>query len=213
MTDIFREVDEDIRKERYGKLWKKYGKYVIGVALLSVLATAAYETWTWWDVKQRTERSDSYAAAVRLLQSGDTDAAAAAFGAMAAPDGAYGTLAAFNRARLLAEAGDTAGAVAIWDRLAEDKAGGPAFQGAATLLSVLHQLDDGDAAALEGRLAPLTRADSGFQPMALEMTAILALRQGDPARAKELYAQITDDRAAPSRLRARASQMLDALGD
>ena len=120
-------------------------------------------------------------------------------------------LAAFNQARLLAEAGDTAAAVEIWERLAASSAAGPAFQGAAALLSVMHQIDSGDPAALEARLQSLAAEDSGFRPIALEMTAVLALRQGDRARAREVYAQLADDRTAPASLRARASQMLAAL--
>ncbi len=213
VADIFKEVDEDLRRDRAEKVWKKYGKYIIGAGLIVVLGVGTYEGWKAWDIRQRSERSERYGAAVALLQSGDSAAAAAAFGELARPDGAYGTLASFNRARLLAEAGDTAAAIAIWDSLAESKAAGPAFQGAATMLSVLHQLDSGDVAALEARLEPLSQVGSGFRPMALEMSAILAMRQGDMARTKELYAQIADDRTAPSGLRARASQMLGALGE
>ena len=29
MANIFNEVDEDIRKERYKKLWSSYGKYLL----------------------------------------------------------------------------------------------------------------------------------------------------------------------------------------
>ena len=36
MTNIFNEVDEDIRKERYQNLWSKYGKYIIGFLVLIV---------------------------------------------------------------------------------------------------------------------------------------------------------------------------------
>jgi hypothetical protein len=211
VADIFKEVDEDLRRDQAAKAWDKYGVYVIGAAVALVLATIAFQTWQWWDVKQRTERSASYTAAVELLEQGTGEEAVAAFGSLARTDGSYGTLAAFNQARLLAEAGDTAAAVEIWERLAASSAAGPAFQGAAALLSVMHQIDSGDPAALEARLELLAAEDSGFRPVALEMTAVLALRQGDRARAREVYAQLADDRTAPASLRARASQMLAAL--
>ncbi len=211
MADIFKEVDEDLRRDQAAKVWKKYGAYVIGAAVLLVLATAGFQAWQWWDVKQRSQRSASYMAAVELLQQETGEEAAAAFGDLADPDGSYGTLAAFNQARLLAEAGDTAAAIDLWERLAASAAAGPGFQGAATLLSVMHQIDSGDPAALEGRLDVLVAGESGFRPIALELTAVLALRQGDRARARELYAQLADDRTAPAGLRARASQMLVAL--
>ena len=37
MVNIFNEVDEDIRKERYKKLWSRYGKYLIGLIVSIIL--------------------------------------------------------------------------------------------------------------------------------------------------------------------------------
>ena len=42
MSDIFREVDEEIRHERYKRLWDRFGPYLIAVALLIVVGTAAF---------------------------------------------------------------------------------------------------------------------------------------------------------------------------
>ena len=40
MSDIFHEVEEEVRREHYEKLWKKYGNYVIAVASVLVLGVA-----------------------------------------------------------------------------------------------------------------------------------------------------------------------------
>ena len=48
MADIFQEIDEDLRRERAGKLWQKYGKYVIAAAALIVLAVAAWRGLEWY---------------------------------------------------------------------------------------------------------------------------------------------------------------------
>ena len=37
MVNIFNEVDEDIRKERYQSLWNKYGKYFVGFIILIIV--------------------------------------------------------------------------------------------------------------------------------------------------------------------------------
>ena len=37
MANIFNEVDEDIRKERYQNLWNKYGKYLVGFIFLIIV--------------------------------------------------------------------------------------------------------------------------------------------------------------------------------
>lgn len=211
VADIFKEVDEDLRRDQANQLWKKYGRYAIGVAVAIVLAVAGFQFWQKYQTEQRMARADLLAAAVDLLEEGQDVAAKERFNELAQTDDGFGVLAAFNEARLHAESGETKAAIALWDRVAETSKAGKALQGAALLLSVMHQVDEGDPAALEGRLAPLLAPGSGYRAVALELTAALALRQGDTARARETYAQIADDLEAPVGLRGRASQMLNAL--
>ena len=214
MTDIFKEVDEELRQEHYKKLWDKYGRYLIAAAVALVLAVGGYQAWTAWEKSQREDNSNRYSAALSLLDEGRAEEAEMAFSQLGGPgDQGYAILASLQSARLKAEAGDLEGAVAIWDALAANQAAGEAFRGAATLLSVTHQIDSGDPGQLEARLAPLTQAGQAFRPSALELSALLALRRGDSATARERYTAIVDDIAAPSSLRTRASQMLAVLGE
>lgn len=213
MSDIFREVDEDLRQDRASALAKKYGPYVIGFAVAVVLGTLVFQLWKSWDLRQRSEQSDRFAAASRLLGEDQPEAALAALDELGQPDGGYGTLTAFARARLLADEGRRDEALAIWRGLAEDSSSGPALQGVARLYLVMHQIDDGDPEELEAMLQPLLGPGNGFRPMALELTAVLALRAGDNGRARQVYSEIADDLTAPPNMRARAAQMLAALGE
>ena len=79
MSDIFQEVEEDVRREHYEKLWKKYGNYVIAAASVLVLAVAGYQAWTRYDLSQRQKSSDAYEAAVQLIASGNAPKAEEAF--------------------------------------------------------------------------------------------------------------------------------------
>ena len=36
--DLFREIEEELRQERFEKLWRSYGRYVIGAAVAVVVA-------------------------------------------------------------------------------------------------------------------------------------------------------------------------------
>ena len=214
MSDIFREVDEELKQEHYKKLWKKFGPTVIGVVVVIVAAVGGYQAWQAWDLDRRLDESDRYAAALALQDSGSLGAAEEALAGLAEPGGdGYGLLAAFEQARLRIEQSDREGAIALWDGIAGNEAAGEAFRGMADLLSVMHQVDGGDPAALEARLQPLAEVGSAFRPSALELTAVLALRRGDTARARELYTAVADDRAAPPALRTRATQMLEALDE
>jgi len=42
MSDIFQEVEEDVRRERYEQLWKKYGNYMVAAAIVVVMAVGGY---------------------------------------------------------------------------------------------------------------------------------------------------------------------------
>ena len=142
------------------KLWKKYGFQFIGMAVAVVLSVAGVQGWQAYDLDQRGKLSDRYGAALEVAQGGDTAAGLDAMIDMSeASDSGYAGLAAFEEARLRVESGDTAGAIALWDRIAGESGLGPGFKEAATLFSVLHQIDNGNPSTLRARLEPLT-ADS-----------------------------------------------------
>jgi hypothetical protein len=73
-------------------------------------------------------------------------------------------------------------------------------------------LDKEDPAALTGRLAPLTTGNNAWRHSALELTALLAQRGGDTAKAREIYTTLADDPTTPQQLRGRAAEMLAVLG-
>jgi len=78
MSDIFQEVEEDVRRERYEQLWKKYGNYMIAAAAVVVLAVGGYQAWKAYDLNQRQQISDRYQAAQALAVAGTVVAAGAA---------------------------------------------------------------------------------------------------------------------------------------
>ena len=48
MSDIFREVDEEVRREQLKKLWDRYGNFVIAALILVVVGVAAWRGYAWW---------------------------------------------------------------------------------------------------------------------------------------------------------------------
>ncbi len=210
---LLKEVSDELKKERYAQLWKAYGNYVIGAAVALVLGMSGYQGWTIYQQGQREAEGEKFAQAETLAEADRPAEAAAAFTALAEDSGAgYATLSRLRAAALQAKAGDTGGAVAIYDSLAGDSSAGETYRDLAVLLSVLHQLDSGDPDALMARLAPLTAEDIPWHYSALELTALLADRAGDRARAREIFTRLGDDAGAPPGLRARAREMLIYLG-
>ena len=124
----------------------------------------------------------------------------------------YALLARFNRAAILAKSLAAGAAADAYQKLSLDTDVDPLFRGLATVLSVLHDLDTGDAGQLAARLAPLLQTSSPWRHSAKELTALLARKSGDIKRARELFRELTDDGSAPPGIRARAAEMSAILG-
>lgn len=211
MSDIFREVDEEIRKEHYANLWKKFGPWVIAVAILLVAAVAGYQGWQAWQRDQALQAGEQYAEAVATA-SNDPAAAIDALDGLAQPDSdGYGLLAAFRRAELQVRQGNEAAAIETWERIAAGSAPPKPFRSLATIFAVMHQMDTGDPAALSQRLDAIANSDAPFRSTALELQGLLAQKQGDTERAIEIYKQIADSASAPPAQRQRVTQLLAVL--
>lgn len=211
VSDIFREIEDELRRDNLLKLWKRYGKYVIaGVVVLLVIAGAIVG---WLDhlAAGRRAQSTRYSTALALARAGKDADAAREFGALAAQGGGYGVLAGFDRAEMLAKSGDKKGAIAAYDQLAASSSVPADLRGLAVLLSVTHSLPDGDPKTAIERLKPLTEEGNPWRASALDLTAAAKLKDGDRTGALAIYQKLADDLSAPRGLRARAAEMAAAL--
>jgi hypothetical protein len=213
VSDIFREVDEELRQDRLTALWKKYGNFVLGGAVLIVAATAGVTVWKGQQHKARESSGEAYVSAAAFLAEQKTDEAAQAL-AKLATDGSsgYAALARLQLAALKTQAGDTAGAVAAYEEMAADSALDGGMRDLATVLAVMHGLDTMEPDAAAKRLETIAKEGNPWRHMAKELQAVIALKKGDTARAKELYTALADDAASPPALRGRATEMLATLG-
>ena len=212
MSDIFREIDEELRRDNLLKLWKQYGRYVIIAAVVVLLAAAGVAGWQSYRHSVRQAEAAQYAAALRLVRDGKTGEAGKRFEAVAAEGGGYAVLAQFERAEILAKAGDRAGADAVYRQIAAADAAGPVFRDLAVLLAAINDFATADPKSLMTRLQPLTRNGNPWRPSALDLTAAARLKSGDKTGALTLYKQLADDPATPAGLRARAAELAAALG-
>ncbi len=128
MSDIFQEVDEEVRRERLTKLWERYGNYLVALCVLVVVGVGAWRGYQWWQEKQAVISGAAYEQAAQLAEAGKSKEAEAAF-AKLATDGTkgYRVLAGLREAAQLART-DSKAAVAAYDRIAADGSAGPVMQ-------------------------------------------------------------------------------------
>jgi len=211
VSDIFREIDEELRRDNLLKLWKAYGKYVIGVVIAALLVAGGVVAWRNHQKSLRQAESVRYEAGLSLLREGKDSEAAKIFATVKGEGSGYGQLAAFEAADLAAKAGDQKAAIADYDKLAASPNVDPELRDAAILLSVMNGFADAEPKAVIERLQPLTNTGNPWRSTALELTAAAKLKAGDKAGALEIYKKLADDLTAPEGVRTRAAEMAAVL--
>lgn len=212
---LIREVNDELREEQMMKLWRRYGSYVVGVAVVIVAIVAGYQGWKSYDIRTRSNEGERFQNAMQLAEDGNTEAALqAAKGLGQDARSGYGILASFQQAALLAKQGDTSGAARQYQKIARENIGNVALSGLANILSIMTEVNAGgfDAKALEFRLSTMTEATHPYRHSARELLGLIALQSGDTAKAKAAFQGLVDDVTTPPRLRDRAKNLLQRLG-
>ena len=207
MADIFREVDEDVRRDKALEAFKKYQPWLAGLAIAIVAATAGYRTYDHYRVQAAETAGAQYEAALKLARDGKTSEAEAALSLIGSTGPAgYSGLAQLRRAAEVANH-DTPAGVAAYDLLAGNAALGPQWQGIARLRAAMLRVDDADLKEMTARLEPLTAQGQALRHTAREMLAIAALKQDDLDAAGKWLDQIVADPQSPESTRRRASEL------
>jgi hypothetical protein len=209
LTDIFREVEEEVRRERFQKIWKQYGDYIIAGVAVIVIAVAGFELWQRYEENRRATASAEYNAAVQMAGT-NPSAAIAAFEKIAssAPSG-YATLAKFAEADTLLITGERNKAVALYESIG----GGDdhLIGNAARMRAAWSIVGFSPRSAIEKLVAPLTEPSSPWRFVAGEVLAYADYREGAFSRAQKEFESLSSDPNAPRALRARATAMASLI--
>lgn len=211
VSDIFREIDDELRRENLLRLWSRYSRHIIAGIVLLALIIGGFFAWRQHLVSERAAQANRYSSALALIRQGKDEEAAKLFATLADDGSGYGIPAAFQRAALLAKAGKHQEAIAAYEHLAVSSSVGREYRDLAVLLAVMHQLPDVDPQTAIHRLTSLTGSGNPWRAFALDLTAAAKLKAGDRSGALDIYQKLADDLEAPSALRARAAEMAVAL--
>jgi hypothetical protein len=212
VTDIFQEVEEDVRREQMEKLMRRYGPYALAAILALVLAVGGFEFYKARHAVAIGRAAKAYVNASMQLET-DPKAAAAAFATLAQEDGGYGLLSRFRQAEAAAAGGDLAGAANLLDAITQDKSVDPLLRDLARLKTGYLLLDTASKADLEARLGPLASGQTIWRYDAQGLLAFAALKVGERTQALARFKALASDEAVPPGLRRRASDMVLALGE
>jgi len=205
VTDIFREVEEDVRRERLEKLWKQYGDYIIAAAAIVIITIAGFELWQRYEASQREKASAQFNAAIQLAGTNPAQAVDQLSALAASAPSGYALLARLAKADALLATGDKVRAVAEYEALAA-KNDGP-IGSTARIRAAWALADTASKAQLQTLLAPLTSPTSPWRYMANEVLAYADYRVGEYQASEKEYRALAAETEAPAPLRTRARIM------
>ncbi len=208
LEGLMSEIETDLRSDEFKKIWKQYGSVFTVLAVAVIMGVTGFQLYRQYDARQHEAVARRYELAIAAQADGKLDDAMAQFGALVSEGRkGYGALARLSQASLQLQKKDIDGAVANYKALAVDPKADPVFRDLAVLLRVLHSLDRDDPKLLEAALTPLTNPNNAFNLSALELSALLAAKQGDSERAIKTLTLISADPATPASMRERADDL------
>ena len=207
MSELFDEVDEEVRREQLKKLWDKYSIFIIAGALLIIAGVGGWRGYQYLEAKKAAEAGVAFAKAVELSEANKHTEAEAAFNDLAAkaPSG-YRTLARLRAAAEVASR-DPKAAAKLYDDIAADRSTGAEQQDLARIRAAGLLVDSAPYSEMLQRLESSTGPEATFRHTVRELLALSAWRANDTAAARKWLDLIANDGETPPSMRSRAEAM------
>ncbi len=210
MSELFDEVDEEVRRDQFKKLWDRYSLHIIAGMILIVAAVGGWSIYRYLEAEKAAEAGAAFDRAVELSEASKHTEAEAAFADLVAkaPFG-YRVLA---RLRMAAEVAnrDPQAAAKLFDELAADRSVGVAEQDLARIRAAQLLLESTTYPNMKERLEAAAAPGATFRHTARELLALSAWRANDAAATRQWLDLISNDGETPPSLRSRA-EALQAL--
>jgi hypothetical protein len=210
VSELFDEVDEDVRRDQLKRIWDQYSIYIVAGAFLIIAAVGGWRGYAYLEAKKAAEAGAAFDKASELSEQNKHTEAEAAFADLAAkaPSG-YRTLA---RLRVAAEVAsrDPQAAAKLYDDISADRSVGAPERDLARVRAAGLLLETSTYPNMLQRLEPATVPGATFRHTARELLALSAWRANDTAAARQWLDVIANDGETPASLRSRA-EALQAL--
>jgi len=200
---FLREVDEELRRDELARLWKRWGRALLAVIVIGLIAFGAF---LWWRDQQLT-------AAIDQLSSGRIDQALPTLRELSkSPRGGYRAAAQLAIGAIDSQKKDSKAAIAAFAAVANDKDIGQPFRDLALIRQTTMEFDALPPDQVIARMQPLAKKGSPWFGSAGELVAAAQLKAGRPTDAGATFAALAADPAVPASIRSRAAQMASVLG-
>jgi hypothetical protein len=207
VSEIFDEVDEDVRRDQLKKLWDQYSIYIVAGALLIIAAVGGWRGYQYLEAKKAAETGAAFDKAVELSEQNKHAEAETAFTELAAKaSSGYRMLARLRAASELAIR-DSQAAAKQYDDISADRSVAVSERDLARIRAAELLLETSSYPNMLQRLETATAPEATFRHSARELLALSAWRANDISAARRWLDLIAGDSETPSSLRSRADAL------
>ena len=210
MSELFDEVDEDVRRDQFKRIWDQYSIYIIAGALLIIAAVGGWRGYQYLEAKKAAEAGAAFDHAVELSEQDKHSEAEAAFNSLAATAPSGYRLLARLRAAAEVASHDPQAAAKLYDEISADRSVGASERELAKVRAAGLLLETASYSTMLERLEAAAAPEATFRHTARELLALSAWRANDTTAARKWLDLIANDGETPQGMRSRA-EALQAL--
>lgn len=204
---LMREVDEEVRRDKFDEAWRKYRIYIIGSAVSIVLVVAANTFWKSHLKTKRDAASDIYTATLAKSEIEGADVGTVWSESRSKLSEGYVDLSYLQEAAAMIKAGKLDEALTAYDTLAKNSGTDKRMRELAQLLASRIEYQQGKYAQSRGRLITLTGEDALWTYSAQETLALIDIAEGNIKDAVSKLSLIANSPAAPQAIKTRADEL------
>ena len=203
---LIREIEDEVRREKWLGIWKKYGLLIVGGVLTLIASVAGWQWYSQSQIEQARQAGASFHELTAKLSDKKNTAALGNLEKLSASNSSiYADLAKLRLAGEARQAGKMDDALKIYETIETRSSLAPILKSFATLQIASLKLDSGDWTQARNRLTGLADASSPWRFSARELLGLAAYKSGDLAFARTTYGQLLADRETPAAMRRRVT--------
>ena len=214
MSDVFQEVDEDIRQERYKTIWKRYRYYFISIIMVLIIAVATNAFLRHQNFKKVNERSDKFFNAVSISNSNSDEALKLLneFSKTELKSSQYNViLSLFIEAAINREKQDFSAALNVYSQIAKMENIDIFYIDYANLCAAETLISSGDIEAAIVMLEMLIKNNSPLLLIAKEYLGYVEISKGNYEKSKILFEEIYEDASSSQEMINRVKEVLSVF--
>ena len=206
MSDILRQVDEDLRKDRLLKLWTSYRIYIVGSILITLISLSGYQYYLSSTQSKNEAIVEQYISSINLI---DSNASIQQLLELNDADNSFiKGLAQLKRAELYFVTENKEQAIELLESISVDESLNQIIRDLALYKYLMIQLDNMDKDLYFEIIDSENLNTSKFKYLFRELKALKYLVEGDRINSLEIFESIILDENSPIDLKIRSEKFI-----